>query len=86
MTILKDIKMEAEFVICLEDGKDDPSSSVYLKTLIEDDKLLMEWQTMIRNITGGDSGDGDTAKNKSSIKRELGTTVEVKSELVDKKI
>ena len=53
---------------------------------LNDDKLLMEWQTMIRNITGGDSGDGDTAKNKSSIKRELGTTVEVKSELVDKKI
>jgi len=43
---------------------------------LNDDKLLMEWQTMIRNITGGDSGDGDTAKNKSSVK----------SELVDKKI
>ena len=53
---------------------------------LEDDKLLMEWQTMIRNITGGDGDGDDTAKNKSSIKRELGTTVEVKNELVDKKI
>jgi len=53
---------------------------------LNDDKQLMEWQIMIRNITGGDSADGDTAKNKSSIKRELGTTVEVKNELVENKI
>ena len=51
---------------------------------LEDEKLLTEWQTMIRNITGN-TVDGNE-KNKSSIKREIGTTVEVKNELVDKKI
>jgi len=52
---------------------------------LEDDKLLMEWQTMIRNMTGGTDGHG-LEKEKSSIKRELGMSVEVKNELVDKKI
>ena len=51
---------------------------------LEDEALLTEWQIMIRNITGN-SVDGNI-KNKSSIKREIGTTVEVKHELVDKKI
>ena len=53
---------------------------------LEDDKLLIEWQTMIRNMTGGSDIEGTRDKKRSSIKRELGTTVEVKNELVDKKI
>jgi len=53
---------------------------------LEDDKLLMEWQTMIRNMTGGTDNYCRLAKEKSSIKRELGMSVEVKNELVDKKI
>jgi hypothetical protein len=46
----------------------------------------MEWQTMIRNMTGGTNGNHGLEKEKSSIKRELGMSVEVKNELVDKKI
>ena len=53
-------------------------------TYLEDDGLLMEWQTMIRNMTGG--VDIHQEKEKALIKRELGLTVEVKNELVDKKI
>jgi len=53
---------------------------------LEDDKLLMEWQTMIRNMTGGTDNHHGLEKEKSSIKRELGMSVEVKNELVDKKI
>ena len=53
---------------------------------LEDDKLLMEWQTMIRNMTGGTDSHHGLEKEKSSIKRELGMSVEVKNELVDKKI
>ena len=53
---------------------------------LEDDKLLMEWQTMIRNMTGGTDNRNGLEKEKSSIKRELGMSVEVKNELVDKKI
>ena len=53
---------------------------------LEDDKLLMEWQTMIRNMTGGIVSEEGLEKDKSSIKRELGVTVEVKNELIDKKI
>ena len=52
---------------------------------LEDDKLLMEWQVMIKNITGS-GGDNINTKDKSSIKRDLGMTVEVKEELLDKKI
>jgi hypothetical protein len=46
----------------------------------------MEWQTMIRNMTGGTDNRNGLEKEKSSIKRELGMSVEVKNELVDKKI
>ena len=53
---------------------------------LENDKLLMEWQTMIRNMTGGIVSEEGLEKDKSSIKRELGVTVEVKNELIDKKI
>jgi len=53
---------------------------------LEDDKLLMEWQTMIRNMTGGTDSQRGLEKEKSSIKRELGMRVEVKNELIDKKI
>ena len=53
---------------------------------LEDDKLLMEWQTMIRNMTGGTDHHHGLEKEKSLIKRELGMSVEVKNELVDKKI
>jgi len=48
--------------------------------------LLTEWQTMIQNMTGNSYGNQGLDKEKSSIKRELGMTVEVKSELTDKKI
>ncbi len=53
---------------------------------LEDDKLLTEWQTMIQNMTGNSYGNQGLDKEKSSIKRELGMTVEVKNELTDKKI
>uniref|UniRef100_A0A6C0C5U2 C2H2-type domain-containing protein n=1 Tax=viral metagenome TaxID=1070528 RepID=A0A6C0C5U2_9ZZZZ len=53
---------------------------------LEDDKLLMEWQTMIQNMTGGTCDNQGLDKEKSSIKRELGMTVEVKHELMEKKI
>ena len=53
---------------------------------LEDDKLIMEWQTMIRNMTGGTDNYHGLEKEKSSIKRELGMSVEVKNELLDKKI
>ena len=64
---------------------------------LEDDKLLMEWQTMIRNMTTGTNSNMTMEKEKSYIKKELGVTVEVApeirqlkleaaSELIDKKI
>jgi len=49
---------------------------------LENDALLMEWQTMIQNMTGGCDG---LEKEKASIKRELGISVEVKNELLDNK-
>jgi len=52
---------------------------------LEDDSLLMEWQIMIRNMTGTEGPNG-LEKEKASIKRELGISVEVKNELLDKKI
>ncbi len=64
---------------------------------LEDDKLLIEWQTMIRNMTTGTNSNITMEKEKSSIKKELGMTVEVApeirqlkleaaNELIDKKI
>ena len=64
---------------------------------LEDDKLLMEWQTMIRNMTTGTNSNMTMDKEKSYIKKELGMTVEVApeirqlkleaaNELIDKKI
>ena len=64
---------------------------------LEDDKLLIEWQTMIRNMTTGTNRNMTMAKEKSCIKKELGMTVEVApeirqlkleaaNELIDKKI
>jgi len=64
---------------------------------LEDDKLLMEWQTMIRNMTTGTNSNMTMEKEKSYIKKELGVTVEVApeirqlkleaaNELIDKKI
>ena len=64
---------------------------------LEDDKLLMEWQTMIRNMTTGTNSNMTMDKEKSCIKKELGMTVEVApeirqlkleaaNELIDKKI
>ena len=49
---------------------------------LTDEKLLMEWHTMIHNVMGGDE-DEARAKNKGSIKREIGQTVEVKDELIE---
>ena len=61
---------------------------------LEDDKLLIEWQTMIKNITNSNM---TLEKEKSCIKKELGLTVEVApqikrlklevaNDLIDKKI
>lgn len=47
---------------------------------LNDDTLLMEWQTMIKNVTGGDK-DNIGGKEKSSIKRDLGISVEIKEGL-----
>lgn len=51
---------------------------------LENDTLLKEWQTMIRNMTG--NSNINDIKDKSSIKRELSSTLEFKNELIDKKI
>jgi hypothetical protein len=51
---------------------------------LENDTLLKEWQTMIRNMTGNPNV--NDIKDKSSIKRELSSTLEFKNELIDKKI
>jgi hypothetical protein len=48
---------------------------------LNDDTLLIEWQTMIRNMTGSNDGKLGLQKEKACIKRELGMTVEVKNEL-----
>ena len=42
--------------------------------------LLKQWHTMLQNAMGGSDGD-DREKNKDSIKKELGISVEVKKEL-----
>lgn len=54
-------------------------------TYLEDDELLKEWQLMIKNMTGGSKSDTISTKEKSFIKRELGTTVDVQNELIEKK-
>ena len=51
---------------------------------LENDTLLKEWQTMIRNMTGNPNE--NDIKDKSYIKRELSSTLEFKNELLDKKI
>ena len=51
---------------------------------LDNDALLKEWQTMIRNMTG--NSNVNDIKDKSSIKRELSSTLEFKNELLDKKI
>ena len=50
---------------------------------LNNERLLMQWHTMIHNAMGGSNDDG-RVKNKDSIKKELGITLEVKKELVDK--
>ena len=52
---------------------------------LEDDELLKEWQLMIKNMTGGSKSEAISSKEKSFIKRELGTTVDVQNELIEKK-
>lgn len=54
-------------------------------TYLEDDELLKEWQLMIKNMTGGSKSETISTKEKSFIKRELGTTVDVQNELIEKK-
>ena len=40
---------------------------------------------MIKNMTGGSKSETISTKEKSFIKRELGTTVDVQNELIEKK-
>ena len=47
---------------------------------LTNEKLLKQWHTMIQNAMGG-SADEDRVKNKDSIKKEIGISVEVKKEL-----
>ena len=49
---------------------------------LNNDKLLLEWHTMIHNVMGG-GDDHNRAKNKDSIKKEIGICVEVKDELIE---
>jgi hypothetical protein len=50
---------------------------------LNNERLLMQWHTMIHNAMGGSNDDG-RVKNKDSIKKEIEITLEVKKELVDK--
>ena len=52
---------------------------------LKNEHELMEWHTLVHNLMGGAS-DTDWEKNKGSIKKELSITLEMKNELVDKKI
>ena len=45
---------------------------------LEDEKLLIEWQTMIRNMTTGTNKNMTMEKEKACIKKELGLSVQVK--------
>ena len=45
---------------------------------LEDEKLLIEWQTMIRNMTTGTTKNMTMEKEKACIKKELGLSVQVK--------
>tara|TARA_B110000037_G_scaffold85614_1_gene101553 strand:+ start:151 stop:1098 length:948 start_codon:yes stop_codon:yes gene_type:complete len=47
---------------------------------LTNETLLKQWHTMLQNAMGGSDGD-DREKNKDSIKKELGISVEVKKEL-----
>ena len=47
---------------------------------LTNETLLKQWHTMIQNAMGG-SADADRVKNKDSIKKEIGISVEVKKEL-----
>ena len=47
---------------------------------LQNDKLLEQWHTMIQHAMGG-GGENKRVKNKDSIKKELGITLEVKKEL-----
>ena len=49
---------------------------------LNNEKLLLEWHTMIHNVMGG-ADDQHRAKNKDSIKKEIGICVEVKDELIE---
>jgi len=49
---------------------------------LTDETLLTEWHTMINNVMGGQDDD-DRNKNKGSIKKEISSTVEVKTQLID---
>ena len=48
---------------------------------LTDDKLLIEWHTMIQQIMGGGE-DTERGRNNEQIKKSLGTTIELKDAMV----
>lgn len=49
---------------------------------LANEKLLMEWHEMIHNVMGGEE-DEDRVKNRGSIKKEIGSTVDMKDDLIN---
>ena len=48
---------------------------------LKDEKLLMEWHTMLREIMGGGE-DEEIIKNKEQIKKKIGETIELKNAML----